>query len=178
MPDPVSRDVGRRLRAIRRQQGLSLDDVEARSGGKWSSSAIGAYERGYRTLTVERLRSLADFYGVPISVLLAPAPKRDDDQLEKVVIDLEALGRAGSDLEPLQRLARSIQIQRGDFNGKILTMRGADIKNLSLLYGITEDEMFERLSRSGIAINLDDSLEDSIEEVAPGVGGSGDDGSD
>ncbi|RIK10962.1 MAG: transcriptional regulator [Acidobacteria bacterium] len=165
MSDPVSRDVGRRLRAIRRQQGLSLDDVEERSGGKWSSSAIGAYERGYRTLTVERLRSLADFYGVPISVLLAPAPKRDGNP-EKVVIDLVALEQAGADFEPLQRLAHSIQMQRGDFNGKILTIRGADVSNLSLLYGITEEEMLEKLGASGVALNLDDSLEDSIEEPA------------
>lgn len=166
MSDPVSRDVGRRLRAIRRQQGLSLDDVEERSGGKWSSSAIGAYERGYRTLTVERLRALADFYGVPISILLAPAPKRDGET-EKVVIDLVALEQAGEDLEPLQRLVHSIQMQRGDFNGKILTIRGADIRNLSLLCGVTDVEMLEKLSASGVAMNLDDSLEDSIEEPVP-----------
>lgn len=169
MADLVSRDVGRRLRAIRRQQGLSLDEVEERSGGKWSSSAIGAYERGYRTLTVERLRDLADFYGVPISVLLAPAPKRDGD-IEKVVIDLEALEQAGDDLEPVKRLAHSIQLQRGDFNRKILTIRGADIRNLSLLYGVTEDEMLEKLAESGVAVNLDDSIEDSIDEQVPDSG--------
>ena len=34
-----ARLVGQRLRAIRQAQGHSLADVEARSGGKWSSSA-------------------------------------------------------------------------------------------------------------------------------------------
>lgn len=159
MSDPVSRDVGRRLRAIRRQQGLSLDDVEAMSEGRWSSSAIGAYERGYRTLSIERLRALADFYGVPMSVLLTPVPKKESDQFEKVMIDLEALASAEGDLDPMKRLVRSIQIQRGDFNGKVLTIRGTDIKNLSLLYGLTEAEMYEKLFEAGVIVPAEESLE-------------------
>ena len=65
-----SRSVGARLRAVRRAQGMSLAEVEERSSGKWSSSAIGAYERGFRNLSVPRLRALADFYQVPMGVLL------------------------------------------------------------------------------------------------------------
>lgn len=166
MADQVSRDVGRRLRAVRRQQGLSLEDVEERSGGQWSASAIGAYERGYRTLSVERLRSLAEFYNVPMSVLLAP-PRRDANESEKVVIDLVAMARVGPELAPLSRIVRSIQIERNDFNGKMLSIRRSDIKNLSLMYGTTEDDLIERLQRLGVIANLDDSLEDSVDEPAP-----------
>ena len=32
--------------------GLSLDDVERESGGRWSASAVGAYERGFRNLSL------------------------------------------------------------------------------------------------------------------------------
>ncbi len=52
------RMVGQRLRAIRQAQGMSLADVEERSDGKWSSSAIGAYERGFRNLSLPRLSAL------------------------------------------------------------------------------------------------------------------------
>ena len=37
------RQVGERLRAIRRQKGLSLHDVEARSGQEFKASVLGAY---------------------------------------------------------------------------------------------------------------------------------------
>lgn len=36
------RQVGERLRAIRRQKGLSLHDVEARSGQEFKASVLGA----------------------------------------------------------------------------------------------------------------------------------------
>ena len=55
-------EVGQRLRAVRRLRKLSLDDVERESGGQWSASAIGAYERGFRNLSLPRLRELAEFY--------------------------------------------------------------------------------------------------------------------
>ena len=42
--------VGERLRAIRRQKGLSLHDVEARSTLEFKASVLGAYERGERAI--------------------------------------------------------------------------------------------------------------------------------
>ena len=51
-----SAEVGTRLRAVRRAKALSLDDVERLSGGRWSASAIGAYERGFRNLSLPRNR--------------------------------------------------------------------------------------------------------------------------
>ena len=69
-PSAFSVEVGQRLRAVRRARELSLDDVERTSGGRWSASAVGAYERGFRNLSLPRLRELADFYSVPMGVLL------------------------------------------------------------------------------------------------------------
>src|SRR5947207_10202843 len=89
-------EVGRRLRTIRRQQHLSLEDVEQRSGGRWSASAIGAYERGYRNLSLGRLRELADFYGVPISVLVGEIdlrPEAAQARLGRITLDIGALER-------------------------------------------------------------------------------------
>src|ERR1700680_3098277 len=62
--------IGDRLRAIRRQQGLSLHDVEARSGQEFKASVLGAYERGERALSVGRLLRLAELYDVPADQLL------------------------------------------------------------------------------------------------------------
>ena len=70
-PTSVTLEVGRRLRSLRKARHMSLDDVERQSSGRWSASAIGAYERGFRTLSLPRLHELAEFYDVPVSVLLA-----------------------------------------------------------------------------------------------------------
>ena len=69
-PTSVTLEVGRRLRSLRKARHMSLDDVERQSQGRWSASAIGAYERGFRTLSLPRLHELAEFYDVSVSVLL------------------------------------------------------------------------------------------------------------
>lgn len=70
MGSDYARALGSRLRAIRQQQGLSLQGVEEKSGGRWKAVVIGSYERGDRAVTVAKLAELADFYGVPVGELL------------------------------------------------------------------------------------------------------------
>ena len=70
--DAYGRKVGERLRAIRRQKGLSLQEVEASSRQEFKASVVGAYERGERAISVPRLQRLASFYNVPVDQLLPP----------------------------------------------------------------------------------------------------------
>ena len=76
--DPVevtyAQRVGARLRTVRRQKGLSLQDVESGSHQEFKASVLGAYERGERAISVPRLYRLARFYGVPVDRLLPPDP--------------------------------------------------------------------------------------------------------
>src|SRR3954451_21881929 len=67
---PYGRKVGERLRAIRRQKRLSLQEVEAASNQEFKASVLGAYERGERAISVPRLQRLARFYSVPVDQLL------------------------------------------------------------------------------------------------------------
>ena len=127
--------VGQRLRAIRQAQGLSLAEVESRSEGRWSASAVGAYERGFRTLSLPRLKMLADFYRVPVGVLLGePIPSSDGPERRKIVLDLEALALIDP-AAPIRRFVQSIIESRGDFNGKVLSLRADDLKALCTLVG-------------------------------------------
>ena len=75
---PYSRKVGERLRVIRRQKRLSLQEVEASSNEEFKASVLGAYERGERAISVPRLERLAKFYNVPVDQLLpretSPSP--------------------------------------------------------------------------------------------------------
>ena len=133
--EEFTRTVGRRLRAIRQAQGLSLVDVEERSGGRWSSSAIGAYERGFRNLSLPRLKALAEFYRVPVGVLLGESgPFNQPPERKKLVLSLPALDFIDSD-EPVRRFVQSIIEARGDFNGRVLFLRFDDLKALCTLVG-------------------------------------------
>jgi len=130
-----TRSVGQRLRAIRQAQGLSLAEVETRSDGRWSASAVGAYERGFRTLSLPRLKSLAEFYKVPVGVLLGePTSMAQAAEHRKIVLDLEALGKIDP-AAPIRRFVQSIIDARGDFNGKVLSLRHDDLKALCTLVG-------------------------------------------
>lgn len=154
MSEDYSKALGEQLRNIRVQKGMSLQDVQAASNGKWKAAVVGAYERGDRNVTVARLSELADFYGVPVSEILpgddrsaAPAP----ELRRRVVLNLESLDRVPeSDRDPLSRFTHAIQIQRGDYNGRVLTIREDDLMALALLYQTTSDELAKRLKQWGL----------------------------
>jgi len=147
-----ARWLGDRLRHVRQQQGLSLHDVEERSGGELKASVVGAYERGERTISISRLDRLAAFYRVPVSELLPPGdePRRAATTVpERIVIDLVALDDE-RDREPvLVRYVDSIRSRRGDFNGRVLTVRAADLDMLAAVMEVRPDELRARLSSSG-----------------------------
>jgi transcriptional regulator with XRE-family HTH domain len=136
-------EVGRRLRQVRRLRGLSLDEVERESGGRWSASALGAYERGFRNLTLPKLRELADFYGAPIAALLGESGV--EERQGKVVIDLVAL-QAVPDAESVLRYLRSIIVERGDYNGRVLSVRRDDLRAIATLLDADEPRALDRLS--------------------------------
>jgi len=153
-PSAFSVEVGQRLRAVRRARELSLDDVERTSGGRWSASAVGAYERGFRNLSLPRLRELADFYAVPMGVLLGEGDGqgRAAGRVAKVVLDLEALA-AITEAEPVVRYLRTIIIERGDFNGRMLSIRHDDIRALCAVLHSTEVELFQTLQNWGALLS-------------------------
>jgi transcriptional regulator with XRE-family HTH domain len=151
--------LGARLRAIRQQQGLTLQQVEEMSQGKWKAVVVGSYERGDRAVSVTKLHELAEFYNVPVSELL---PKEEMDAVRpgapptKVMLDLRRLSRSDlePDLRPISRFAHTIQMQRGDFNGNVLTIRGEDLRALSVLYGTDPEGLIVRLEEEGVLANM------------------------
>jgi transcriptional regulator with XRE-family HTH domain len=154
--------VGRRLRAIRQAQGLSLAEVEQRSSGRWSASAVGAYERGFRTLSLPRLKALADFYRVPVAVLLGESvPASSSPERRKIVLDLEALNTIDPSA-PIRRFVQSIIEARGDFNGRVLSLRHDDLKALCTLVGGDIPTGVAQLRSWGVMIDGPEIPEDAI----------------
>ena len=144
------RHVGERLRAIRRQKGLSLHDVEARSDQEFKASVLGAYERGERAISVPRLQRLARFYNVPVDQLLPrediTEPAEGDSAGKKLAVDLLKLSQLrGQPFEMLVRFLKMIQVQRQDFNGKVITVRGDDTRAISAMLDVPVDQVGQRL---------------------------------
>jgi transcriptional regulator with XRE-family HTH domain len=155
----ASVQIGDRLRAIRRQQGLSLHDVEARSDQEFKASVLGAYERGERALSVSRLLRLADLYEVPSDQLLPRGADVEIDLTQRgedgqaLTIDLVRLNRLEEpDAEVVARYAATIQLQRQDFNGRMLTIRRDDVRVLAAVLGRSPDDLSNRLNQLGLLV--------------------------
>jgi len=165
--------VGSRLRAIRKQKRLSLQEVEASSGHEFKASVLGAYERGERAISVPRLQRLARFYNVPVDQLL---PRDDADLGPDSVIDLErgaVLAARPNDEGPvtidlvrleglgtpeaqvLGRYLGMIQVQRGDFNGRVLTVRRDDLRAIACVLDVTPELATARLETLGLVFGVE-----------------------
>jgi transcriptional regulator with XRE-family HTH domain len=166
--------VGERLRLIRKQKGLSLQEVEAASNQEFKASVLGAYERGERAISVPRLQRLGRFYNVPVDQLLPQDADefgrvRGDDEIvdlttdsapartarrydeDRVSIDLTKLQEMdGQEREMLTRYLGMIQVQRQDFNGKVLTIRSEDLRAIACLFETTTDSMRRKLDELGL----------------------------
>ena len=170
-----ARRVGERLRAIRKQKGLSLQEVEAASTQEFKASVLGAYERGERSISVPRLQRLARYYNVPVDQLLprdididltgaTDAVEGDADYgrrsvwgegADKVTIDLTAFERLTEpEADMLQRYLKMIQVQRQDFNGRMLTIRGDDLRAIACLFGTDTDGIVHRLDSLGLRLPI------------------------
>ena len=144
--------LGAKLRAIRTQQGLSLHGVEDKSQGRWKAVVVGSYERGDRAVTVQRLSELADFYGVPVGELLPEGVSgTSPEPAARIVIDLEQLQQVPADQSaPLARYAATIQSQRGDYNGRVLSIRHEDLRSLAVIYDASPGALTEQLIGWGV----------------------------
>ncbi|MGF7238620.1 MAG: transcriptional regulator [Frankia sp.] len=144
-------ELGRRLRAARHHRGMSLVEVQLRSAGRWTPGTLGAYERGNRSLRVQRLVELAELYEVPATLLL---PKRADlgsgEGLPPVVIDLARLRRLPpTRTGPLRRWLAIVQVLRNDHSRNVLKLRRTDLHALSRLYSTAPLPLYERFEAWG-----------------------------
>jgi transcriptional regulator with XRE-family HTH domain len=152
-----ARRVGERLRSIRTQKSLSLNEVERATEQEFKASVMGAYERGERMISVPRLERLARFYGVTVDQLLPPDPQRvapasgSAAPPVKLRIDVVKLNeRTGDEFVMLGRLVRMIQVQRQDFNGKVITVRAQDVRAIAVILDVAVEEVASRLAELGL----------------------------
>ncbi|WP_083441254.1 helix-turn-helix domain-containing protein [Nitriliruptor alkaliphilus] len=152
----LQRALGRRLREARRARGLTLQDVEDRSGGRWKAVVIGSYERGDRAVSAARLTELASFLEVEVAELLADLGReRATGPLGALRFDLEALEVAAEHdpwLQPLVRLVEQIRWQRGDTRSREIAVRHDDLMALGHVLGKDTVELADELAARGVTV--------------------------
>jgi transcriptional regulator with XRE-family HTH domain len=134
--------------------------VAAASGQEFKASVLGAYERGERAISVPRLQRLAALYEVPVDQLLPDRGPTGEDPLprasrerggRRVIIDLSRMKAASGDLAAaLQRFVTTIQVERQDFNGQVLTIRADDLRVIGATFGVTVDDLVAQLIGLGL----------------------------
>jgi hypothetical protein len=107
---------------------------------------------------VQRLERLAHFYEVPVDQLLPRAdsqePREPGDSGNKLAIDLVKLAQmSGQPFEMMARFMRMIQVQRQDFNGRMLTVRRDDLRAIACILDTSVESTVGRLESLGLCLS-------------------------
>ncbi|OFW55616.1 MAG: hypothetical protein A2133_09690 [Actinobacteria bacterium RBG_16_64_13] len=151
--------VGEKLRRMRQDRGMSLQEVCSRSGGSFVVSTLSAYERGKRSLSLDRLCELATIYGLsPMSMLdieNEPEFQRALTSNAPLRIRLDCLERLEpEERRPLETYLAFLRELRNDPAREMLTIRKDDLAYLSSLYGVRPQALKDYLEKEGILLTL------------------------
>ena len=155
---------------MRRQKRLSLQAVEKASSLEFKASVLGAYERAsgrsrsrgcsaWPGCTACRWTSCCRPTGASRRARAAGAGlphangERPDPEGKpfKVVVDLLRLSEVqGPERELLRRFLASVQVQRQDFNGEVLTIRSEDLRVMASMLGQSLATLLKRLEELGV----------------------------
>lgn len=139
--------VGDVLRRARRARGLTLHDVRRLSRGRFKPSALGAYERGERRITLDRFCDLAGVYGLAPEQLLADVLDRlAPGDRASVVIDLNRLQLIpGEEGRLVAEYVHAVKARRGDYLTDVITLRSGDLAALALSSGRKPRDLLRKL---------------------------------
>lgn len=149
MTDHIRRQLGLQLRRIRLARGWTLRMAADSSDGLFAATSIAGYERGERSISLERYIELCRLYDVPPNRLLAATERAASDRAPSVV-----------DIGLLHRLQESYRPMVAGFIGQVVarrerpvvdnvTLRAQDVQILASAAGVTPDELIDRLAPRG-----------------------------
>lgn len=150
--------IGDRLRRRRQAAGLTLHDVERRTAGEFKASALGAYERGERVLSVPRLMRLAQVLGVSTEELLGDDTEIDLTTLHEEDREEERVERSTPWDEPvlmaLARFAAHVRTIRRSPVLEPLRVRESDCEFMAMLFGTNRANMEQTLTSLGMKVGV------------------------
>jgi transcriptional regulator with XRE-family HTH domain len=138
-------EIGWALRRARIARGLTLREVFRLSEGKFKPTSISGYERGERTISVERFFELCELYDVPPQAVLAQVvgAARGKPSAEIDPSLLEAIGQ--EQVAHVTGFVRQILAQRSGPPPETITLREGDLQVLAAEAGTTPEELAKAL---------------------------------
>ena len=152
-------EIASSIRAIRKQKGLTLKDVESQSKGIWKAVVIGSYERCDRALSLKKAISLAAFYQVPLDELLGLASKQNSSEPEnftKITIDIRKISGLAKIDEKAHRILTLLALlcaKRKDWNGEVISIRRSDLETLAILSDDSEVQTRNWMNQNALLIS-------------------------
>jgi len=146
--------LGEELRNVRVKKGLSLKKVEEHSQSRFKASILGSYERGQRSISVQRLAELANFYGVALEDVLMNAREKGAQvsPVRLIRINLDRLEAATlPEKAAIANYIAFIRSQRGGpLEEKTIVLRNEDRQVLANVLGTSPALVVEHMERLGL----------------------------
>lgn len=147
--EPLATKIGRALRRARQGRGLTLKEVAAASRGRFKATSVAGYERGERSISLERFCELCGFYEIAPEQLLADIA-RAGELREESVIDLTVLESLDPEQRPLVlNFVRQIRALRGERAKDTIVLRAGDLEVLATAAGREPEELLGMLRPPG-----------------------------
>jgi len=154
--------LGQALREVRRARKWTLADFEKASNGHVRAVVLGSYERGSRSVSVEKLQAIAEVYGVPINAFFKESYVEETSlDIPNAIIDLRKL-REGLAIDSskvltlLDQFCSGIINFRKDWNGEILSLRRNDVSFLAIMSGTGTENFLQLLVSKDVLFNFKD----------------------
>ena len=142
--------LAQRIRQIREAQGLTLQQVSARSKGRISAIALGSYERGDRSISAKKILEIAEIYAIPAGEFFTPT--QQGLEAGRVVIDLRKLTISEDPIgKQFLIILKRIVEQRRDWNGEVISLRAGDISNLQTFAHFSSSELSQALDKFALS---------------------------
>jgi transcriptional regulator with XRE-family HTH domain len=144
----IALEAGRALRRARRMRGLTLRQVSALTEGRLKPTSIAGYERGERSISLERFCELCELYSVPPQSILGDV-WRSVQGIAEPDIDLAQLESMGSaEAALVVGFIRQIRALRHDEPAETIVLRAGDLEVLATAAGRKPSELVEVLGPS------------------------------
>ncbi|MEY4901278.1 MAG: hypothetical protein RLZZ190_5 [Actinomycetota bacterium] len=154
--------LGHALREVRRARKWTLADFEKASHGRIKAVVLGSYERGSRSVSVDKLQAIAEIYAVPVGAFFNQSSvENSSTEIPNIVIDLRRLReeltlRTNKELNLLDQFCSGIIIFRKDWNGEILSLRKNDVTFLAIMNETSAENLLNILASKKVLFNFKD----------------------
>jgi transcriptional regulator with XRE-family HTH domain len=143
MPGTLGKEIGAVLRLARRARGLALRNVSSLSSGTFKPSSLASYERGERTLSVEKFLLLANLYDIPSARLMAQISRRAEGR-PAIVIDVRtAYTIGGVEGAVLAGFVNEVIALRRQPAPEEISLRDGDLEVLATASGRRAEQFME-----------------------------------